>query len=225
MVLLLPRQYQNVCRESTGPSDKSFDFVIASHVLEHSSDPELFLSELQRVARAGYIETPDAFMERINPYWDHRSEITVRNGVLEVRKKKEWKIDDELVEMYEDRVKKIIAGQVISSEPFIFHTRFFWQEKIHYHIVNPETDSSWPAPHIDNTTHLQSSVRAKLGRTGLAAARLMLSQKQRNQSIKLNELLQCPNCSSLNLIWNEQIINCKNCHKNFKINSNVPHML
>lgn len=67
--------------------DKSFDFVIASHVLEHSADPENFLRELQRVAKAGYIETPDAFMERINPYWDHRSEVTVRNGVLEVRKK------------------------------------------------------------------------------------------------------------------------------------------
>ena len=58
--------------------DNQFDFVIASHVLEHSHDPQKFLSELQRVSKAGYIEVPDAFMERINPYLDHRSEITVR---------------------------------------------------------------------------------------------------------------------------------------------------
>src|ERR1700733_5671490 len=31
--------------------DKAFDFVIASHVLEHSAQPELFLQELMRVAK------------------------------------------------------------------------------------------------------------------------------------------------------------------------------
>ena len=41
--------------------DKSFDFIIASHVLEHSKDPEAFIKELMRVGKAGYIETPDAF--------------------------------------------------------------------------------------------------------------------------------------------------------------------
>ena len=48
--------------------DESFDFVIASHVLEHSANSEIFFRELQRVAKAGYVETPDAFMELINPY-------------------------------------------------------------------------------------------------------------------------------------------------------------
>ena len=43
--------------------DKVFDYVIAAHVLEHTPNPEKFLSELQRVGKAGYIETPDAFME------------------------------------------------------------------------------------------------------------------------------------------------------------------
>src|ERR1700730_7068455 len=38
--------------------DKIFDYVIAIHVLEHSKAPETFLGELQRVACAGYIESP-----------------------------------------------------------------------------------------------------------------------------------------------------------------------
>lgn len=67
--------------------DKIFDFVIAAHVLEHTPHPEKFLAELQRVARAGFIETPDAFMERINPYKDHRLEVTLRDGALLIRKK------------------------------------------------------------------------------------------------------------------------------------------
>lgn len=67
--------------------DKSFDYVISAHVLEHSPYPENFLAELQRVSRAGYIETPDAFMERINPYKDHRLEVTLRDSGLVMRKK------------------------------------------------------------------------------------------------------------------------------------------
>jgi len=37
---------------------KSFDFVICSHVLEHIDNPYLAGLELQRIAKAGYIETP-----------------------------------------------------------------------------------------------------------------------------------------------------------------------
>jgi hypothetical protein len=38
--------------------DKHFDFAMCSHVLEDIRDPIWVLSELTRVARAGYIETP-----------------------------------------------------------------------------------------------------------------------------------------------------------------------
>ena len=38
--------------------DKEFDFVIASHVIEHVKDVETFIKELQRVSSKGYIELP-----------------------------------------------------------------------------------------------------------------------------------------------------------------------
>ena len=38
--------------------DKEFDFVIASHVIEHVEDFEFFLKELERIAARGYIELP-----------------------------------------------------------------------------------------------------------------------------------------------------------------------
>jgi SAM-dependent methyltransferase len=98
--------------------DHAFDFVIAAHVLEHSADPERFLAELQRVSKAGYIEVPDAFMERVNPYMDHRLEITFRNQKLIIRKKTAWQHDPEVIELYEDRVKPILTSvhlQIIQS--------------------------------------------------------------------------------------------------------------
>ena len=38
--------------------DKEFDFVIASHVIEHVEDFEFFLSEIERITDKGYIELP-----------------------------------------------------------------------------------------------------------------------------------------------------------------------
>ena len=38
--------------------DKEFDFVIASHVIEHVEDFEFFIKELERIAHKGYIELP-----------------------------------------------------------------------------------------------------------------------------------------------------------------------
>jgi SAM-dependent methyltransferase/uncharacterized protein YbaR (Trm112 family) len=205
--------------------DKSFDFVIASHVLEHSADPENFLRELQRVARAGYIETPDAFMERINPYWDHRSEVTVRNGTLEVRKKPNWRPDEELVELYEERAKNVIAGYVIPSNPFEFHTRFYWTDEIPYRIINPEVDANWVPPEMKHTTELQRTLRAKLGRLGLAMARTLLSQRHRNSKIQLADLLQCPACQSTELTFDSQDVTCTGCGVQYEVVAGVPRML
>ena len=38
--------------------DDEFDFVIASHVLEHVEDLKFFINELERVSKKGYIELP-----------------------------------------------------------------------------------------------------------------------------------------------------------------------
>tara|TARA_B110000014_G_C19968699_1_gene501424 strand:- start:268 stop:882 length:615 start_codon:yes stop_codon:yes gene_type:complete len=38
--------------------DKEFDFVIASHVIEHVEDFQFFIKELERISNKGYIELP-----------------------------------------------------------------------------------------------------------------------------------------------------------------------
>ena len=39
-------------------NDKEFDFVIASHVIEHIEDFEFFIKEIERISSRGYIELP-----------------------------------------------------------------------------------------------------------------------------------------------------------------------
>ena len=58
MVIDRPTVLADACK--TPFRDKAFDFVIAFHVLEHVPDPAAFLNELQRIGKAGYIETPNA---------------------------------------------------------------------------------------------------------------------------------------------------------------------
>ena len=45
--------------------DKEFDFVIASHVIEHIEDFEFFIKELERISTKGYIELPTRFSDNL----------------------------------------------------------------------------------------------------------------------------------------------------------------
>ena len=64
--------------------EKSVDFICCSHVLEHVDDPLAACSELQRVAKAGYIETPN-FMKDVLFSWAygmHRWHTVAINNAL-----------------------------------------------------------------------------------------------------------------------------------------------
>ncbi|NDB19551.1 MAG: methyltransferase domain-containing protein [Proteobacteria bacterium] len=202
---------------------KSFDFVVASHVFEHTPFPEKFLSELQRVAKAGYIEVPDAFMERINPYLDHRLEITVRNNELIVRKKHSSEIDSQLVELYRHKASSVITNDTMRRFPFNFHVRYYWNEKIKYTVLNPEVDAAWPAPEQKIATP-KDSTRAKVNIFILSIIRRIFSQNQRNKKIDLYSLLQCPSCGYEQLSLNTNTITCTSCKKEFPIINGIPDM-
>lgn len=188
--------------------DGAFDFVIASHVLEHSPDPERFISELQRVARAGYIETPDAFMERVNPYHDHRLEVTVRKNRLIIRKKFDWCVDPDLVELYEQRAKSRVAGETIPHHPFDFHVRYYWSDRIDHEILNPGVDAAWVPPETSAASQPASRGARNYLLSGL---RSLLSQRGRNRHIDLISLMRCPICKGESLHREGETLVCAGC--------------
>jgi SAM-dependent methyltransferase len=63
-------------------ADGSFDYVICSHVLEHVARPDAVVAELTRVARAGYIEVPEAASAKIVDFPSHMWWVTVEDGAL-----------------------------------------------------------------------------------------------------------------------------------------------
>ncbi|WP_443643412.1 class I SAM-dependent methyltransferase [Candidatus Levibacter sp. Uisw_134_01] len=206
--------------------DKVFDFVIAAHVLEHTPYPEQFLKELERVAHAGYIETPDAFMERINPYKDHRLEVTVKNKVLTIQKKTSWIIDEELVELYEKRAKDIISQKTIPGYPSLFHTRYFWKNRINFEILNPDANASWTPPDADTTHNLKLGLKGKIRLLLLRFVRLFFSQNGRNRNLDILPLMKCQKCLS-NTVKRKsnKMIVCEKCNSQFKIKKNIFYMV
>jgi uncharacterized protein YbaR (Trm112 family) len=206
--------------------DKAFDFIIASHVLEHSSDPARFLSELQRVGRGGYIEVPDAFMERIIPYRDHRLEITERNGALVIRKKQADVIDQDLAELYGHRVSDLIGGRLIPKRPFHFHVRFYWKDRINFTVVNPGVDAAWPAANSESTCDAAAprSGIPLLKERLLDGFRLVTSQQMRNRALPLLDLLRCPTCASDSLQSGDGHLSCGACGTRYPVRSGIPVM-
>jgi glycosyltransferase involved in cell wall biosynthesis len=65
--------------------DKSFDFVIASHIAEHVDDPEKFCLELTRVSKGGYLETPGPLTEFFMPTNSHKWVVSKKGDKLTFR--------------------------------------------------------------------------------------------------------------------------------------------
>lgn len=203
--------------------DKAFDFVIASHVLEHTSEPEKFLDELMRVGKAGYIETPDAFIERIIPFRFHRLEVTDRNGKLIIYKKPSWRPHSELVDLFEPKLKGPEFIALMKRHPAPFYVRFYWDERILYSVVNPEVDAGWDFPtQAEGSNAVQRGLLHVLRGAVIRLARRIWSQQSRNKNIDLLPLLRCPTCLAGMLERLEGDLECGSCGSRYSVRGGAP---
>jgi hypothetical protein len=89
--------------------DQSIDFVIASHIAEHVDDPVSFCRELQRVAKAGYIETPSPLFEWLFDIEYHSWKVSARGQTITFTPKSPR--PDWVVAVTEPIYKLYFAGQ------------------------------------------------------------------------------------------------------------------
>ncbi len=201
--------------------DNVFDFVIASHVLEHSENPEKFLNEIQRVSRAGYIEVPDAFMERLTNYSAHRLEIYDRDETLYIKKKPGPITDHELKNLFEKT--KDIFPIWYSRFPFNFHVRYYWNKEnggIRYKILNPEYVFDWKYNEASEKNIWKWGLKIKIKQGILILIRKFFSQNRRNREINLFDYLYCIKCHSNDLEKHMDCVVCRNCSHGFPLTPN-----
>jgi uncharacterized protein YbaR (Trm112 family)/SAM-dependent methyltransferase len=212
--------------------DKSFDFIVASHVLEHTSDPERFLNELMRVGKAGYIETPEGWFEKMCAFTYHRLEVSANKEKLFIRKKPSWK-PDEIATLWD--VKLANSKPLLNClriNPDLNHLRFYWKDHIDYEIANPETNAEWSYPEeasVNSQARMTSnlSFMQRVREWYLYTRRKLLSQNKRNANINLIELIRCPTCHSEKLELSPtviEVLHCPRCKTTYKISQGVPKL-
>ena len=115
--------------------DDQFDFVIASHVMEHVKDLKFFISELERVSKKGYIELPTKLED---------------NLVFENKKDHLWHMDFDDVNL-----KLLISKKIQLIEPILtvstiqklrnnfknsFVFELYWENKIDYDFIENDNN-------------------------------------------------------------------------------------
>jgi uncharacterized protein YbaR (Trm112 family) len=204
--------------------NKSFDFIIASHVLEHTDNPEKFLSELMRVGKAGYIETPEGWFEKLCAFTFHRLEVSDLNGKLFIRKKSSWKPDESAL-LWDNKLSNSKALlNFLQLNPDLYHMRFYWNNQIDYEIINPDCNASWPFPSHESNYINKESLFHKIRNFYLDKRRWLFSQNSRNKNLNIFNLLMCPNCDSEVLLQTENEIICQKCNTHYEVKNNIPRL-
>lgn len=120
-------------------SDKEFDYVICSHVLEHIPAIELhhFISELQRVARGGFIEFPTVFYELINYQDVHLWLMNYRDDTILFLDKTIFK-SNYIHKVYRETFYGVdqYMANAFTRYRHLFFKAFEWTETIKYAIVD-----------------------------------------------------------------------------------------
>ena len=110
--------------------NNEFDFIIASHVLEHVEDFRFFISELERVSKKGYIELPTKLED---------------NLVFENKKDHLWHMDfDDInsrliiskkVQFFEPILTVSMIQKMRKSFRSSFVLELYWENKIDFEFI------------------------------------------------------------------------------------------
>ena len=118
--------------------DKEFDFVVASHVIEHVQDVDFFIKEIERVSKKGYIELPTMLED---------------NLVFENKNDHIWHMDFDDVEL-----KLLISRKIQYFEPILtvssikklnkifrksFILELYWENKIDYEVKKLSNENNY----------------------------------------------------------------------------------
>jgi SAM-dependent methyltransferase len=185
--------------------NKTFDFSIFSHVLEHLNDPAKALIEVERVSKAGYIETPNSFYEFIIPHVYHMSRCTIIDNILNITMKKKW--DESLPNEFKDVQLDMMScwNTLNSYDSKSLLTKYVWYNTINY-IVHGSVGFRKPIENIEYSGTVRPYWKKILRNLSYA----ILKPKK----INLEKILRCPLCKG-SLTFNKELskTSCEKCKK------------
>lgn len=208
--------------------DKAFDFVIARHVLEHLPEPENFLRELERVAKAGYIETPSSISEDMGGWDCHLWDVDVEDNKLKmISKSKEP--NSQL-----KKIPKLFGAKdwdsFANEHRSVFYTSYFWKDKINFEIINngliskdlESTNTTFNIEQMRQYFWSRCSIKRKIK---ILIHKLRRTLFSKNKTYNLVDLLGCIKCKGAVCEKSGGGLVCKECGNEFKYIDGVPIML
>lgn len=223
-------------------ADKTFDYVICSHILEHIKDPKTFLEEVTRVGKAGYIEVPSMVSEKLFGWDFHVWYCDKKRNLLVLTKKTQG-------EQFGGFFHQLIANHVWFRRYFEEHepqlyVRIEWKNSIQVelkHILDAKQEEGLhkstnmflasAAPHLTKDirffyTFFWRRVKRKIRKTirlGLWRVRSVIYRESILKS--LLPILQCPACKARELVYNASCFRCQKCHSTYPFHTAIPVLL
>ncbi len=225
--------------------DKAFDYVIASHIIEHMDDPVRFCQELTRVSKRGFIASPTELAEHMF-YWSFHK----------------WYVNKEVSPVKGDKLilhPKVnvpnIFGELFDylyeynpwfarfhrSVPDMFWMEYEWDSVINIEIrdcsplnlEDPRALKRMVVPRESLLTSLKRSVMTLLDEFLPKAGHTLITRLRRQKrsprfaharKINLESILACPACGGDVKVLRDAV-KCANCNRVYPIEHGFPMML
>ncbi len=215
--------------------DKSFDYVITSHIFEHMDDPVGFAAEIMRVGKAGYIEVPSAISERVFGWNFHHWYCDIRDGVLTFSPKTEG-------EQFGGFFHRFIAQNIWFRRFFEEHegawyVRMEWREKIPIRVgmrtmgqdeIHELDETAWrllanakPETLKDLVFGIQFLFRRIIRKTRKT---MRMVAWQLSKPTDLTKLIVCPQCHG-HLLPRQGKMECGKCNIVYAMDGVIPILL
>ncbi len=200
--------------------NKAFDFLVSFHMIEHLERPERFLAEAQRVARGGYIVSPNSRCEVLFGSFRHRWIIDLSDdNVLHIKTKTEGGafLDGFFYDLYENNTD---FRKFWHRNQTLFETRYRWNATIDYVMDDiqalSEVSNDWFAKaslEQDRSPQTPAPIpaREQLKRSAKHTAKRLAIPFIGRREFDLQSLVVCPLCHGQLEAQNTLGVMCHDC--------------
>jgi SAM-dependent methyltransferase len=169
-------------------ADKVFDYAICSHVLEHVERPDLVIAELTRVAKAGYIEVPEAASAKIVDFPSHLWWVTLEGGALVFTAKTEPYFDADIDRYLTDSGMRQPLADLLDKHLDHRVIELHWTGTVAYRVVGAPPSELVVAAHVADAHHRGGATIA--GRLVTAAFALPLRGRTHRGPIGYDDIVR-----------------------------------
>jgi len=209
--------------------DKSIDYTICKHVLEHLETPKQFFEELMRVSKRGYIETPTELAEKMFGWKFHKWYINKIRDKIVLTSKEKVLYSQLFYNIFHKKIREDkYLKKFYQKNPNLFIMSYEWNKRIKYEINGGDLQPiEFETAKLDYNyleiinRKIKISIKRRIYLEFKKIVKIILYGKRK---LNLYSIIACPECKQ-SLIKKMNILVCIRCQKEYKIIQGIPILL